>query len=144
MAVAAQDVAKGQEQLPSSEIVKYGILTWLPLSFIVLFCGLGARFVYSSLMTPGGSGSLDWPSVRRTLAWLALSSLLGALAFTAFLVAWRLGNRVRDEARWAGAAVVLVVILFVLFVWPTPYTYRYVGSELIRIHRVTGLSEKIP
>ena len=35
-------------------------------------------------------------------------------------------------------ATVLAAVLFVYFLWPTPYQYESVAGKLVRINRVTG------
>ena len=38
-------------------------------------------------------------------------------------------------------AIVLVVLLFAVFVWPTPYRYHSFGPTVAREHRITGKLE---
>jgi hypothetical protein len=40
--------------------------------------------------------------------------------------------------RWVQVALAVLAVLFVVFVWPTPYRYESTGTTLVRINRFTG------
>jgi hypothetical protein len=48
-------------------------------------------------------------------------------------------------AAWGLGVVVIGALLFLIFVWPTPYKYyRDRDQQLIRVHRVTGEGHFVP
>jgi hypothetical protein len=40
-------------------------------------------------------------------------------------------------------SIVAAAVLFVAFVWPTPYRYEHAGSTLIRVNRFTGKAHRV-
>lgn len=53
------------------------------------------------------------------------------------------------RARWSRREVMIVIavmasLLFVYFIWPTPYSYHAVGGRLVRVNRVTGAAHYVP
>lgn len=104
------------------------------------------RFLWT---TPLGIGILGFGAVTL-LAHEDLMQRPHPVVFAVFLVAggltvallglaWRAASP--DRPDWRLALIVLLVLLFSVFVWPTPYTYRQVGYRgeiTLRINRVTG------
>lgn len=120
------------------EIVKnlWFLVKWIVLVGGMLFAGgLSAREWARLMGWPVELAKLGWPE----FSWmLALFSLGGGVAASL----WGLANR--RKPRWGLGLVVLALILFGLFVWPTPFKdYKGPGDELVKVHRVTGKTEVI-
>lgn len=35
------------------------------------------------------------------------------------------------------ALIIIIIILFGFFIWPTPYTYSHIGKRPVKINRIT-------
>ncbi len=109
-------------------------------TLLLFFGGLAAQGI--KLMTPCLAGA---PCPGRATDWVALVylSVGGGVAFWLIGVALSLANP-RGVGRGLGL-VVVGALLFVIFIWPTPYKYyRAKDRQLIRVHRVTGTADYVP
>ena len=110
------------------------------MSFLVLlFGGLALRAYagvrFSDYLRPPAE---DW------WGWLFLFALAGAVTFGALAVSWRLAYRKYGDPRWGMALALLVVVLFAVLVWPTPWTYREYGCKIFQINRFIGRMTEVP
>lgn len=111
----------------------------------LLLVSLGlARRAYSALRVPGAQlppgawlPSHDW---LQTVVLLAVSGgvSVGILVFT-----WRLVHRKRWAPSWGMAMFLLVIVLFALLIWPTPWTYREYGCKVFQINRILGTRSEV-
>ena len=110
---------------------------------IILFGGLAFRAYVGVRFTD----MLPKPD-RDWWVWLITFAVAGAIAIAAVAICWRLAHRKKDEARWGRALALLLVVLFGLLVWPTPWTYREYGCKIFQINRFLGrmtpLETKVP
>lgn len=107
---------------------------WFPLATIILlFGGLSARGLMALMnQTPLDLGwsAFVWP--------LIVFSLGGGLTVGALIVAWGVADG--NPFVRAVSLGAFLVLLFALFVWPTPYKY-YRDDDLkfvVKINRLTG------
>jgi hypothetical protein len=107
-------------------------VSWSLAAAVLFGAGLAANALMS--LMPGGP-----PLTGTFLPPLVLFSVGGGLAFAALRVAAGLVAR-------SGALVVavLVVVLWGLIIWPTPFKYRVVDKQLYKINRVMGSVEPVP
>jgi hypothetical protein len=118
------------------------LLIWGVIGTFLLFFGGLAAQGYLKLMTPCLVGS---QCPERAIDWVALVylSVGGGVALGLIGVALSLANP--RGAGWGLGVVVVGTLLFVIFVWPTPYKYyRAKDRQLIRVHRVTGTADYVP
>lgn len=107
--------------------------------------GLGAGVLFfGGLSARGLAGLMEWPGRLVRLDWWQFFGMLLMFSVGGGVVValWGLGNRRRP--RWRLGLVVLALILFGLFVWPTPFKYyKGRGGELVKVSRITGAKEVI-
>jgi hypothetical protein len=124
------------------------LLIWGGIGIFLLFFGGIAAQGYMRLVTPC---SVDSPCPspfidQRILLGLVYLSVGGGIALGLVGVALTLSNP--RGVGWALGMVVVGTVLFLVFVWPTPYKYYRVQEQkeqrLIRVHRVTGDSDYVP
>jgi hypothetical protein len=118
------------------------LVIWGAIGIFLLFFGGLAAQGYLRLMTQcPASGTCS----ARITDWtgLALLSLGGGVALGLIGVALSLANP--RGVGWGLGMVVIGALLFIIFVWPTPYKYyRTKDRQLIRVHRVTGAADYVP
>jgi hypothetical protein len=145
-AAAAAAVAKGTEADESGWSWQQVLLVWGAIGFGVLLGGGAAARAYMAL---SGQGI---PLFAFCQFWLPLLlfSAGGGLTIGLFILVWWLVIRLGFS--WALGFVVLGLVLFGVFVWPTPYRYsevtriegrNKVTTAVFRINRLTGHAEKI-
>jgi len=118
------------------------LLIWGAIGILLLFFGGLAAQGYLRLMTPC---PVDAPCPERATDWggLGLLSVGGGVALGLIGLALSLANP--RGVGWGLGLVVIGALLFVIFVWPTPYKYyRAKDRQLIRVHRVTGTADYVP
>ncbi len=129
----AQRITTNDESLKPDELEG---LFWRVsgLAFLVLLFGGLALRAYA------GMRFMDHFTVPgyQWWVWLGIFSVAGGIAIGALVVCWRLANRKKEEARWGMALGLLLVVLFGLLVWPTPWTYREYGCKIFQINRLIG------
>ena len=121
-------------KLPWLQLLWIGLLAAV-LSYLVLYHGGEALKSYNELR--GGQNDptprrADWPD------WLKRLSMGGGIAIGALVLAWRLIYRTEGQAHMSTALAVLAVLLFGIFVWPTPWKYEQFGCGVYQINRVRG------
>lgn len=118
--------------------------TWACVGICLLFFGGLAAHGYQMLITPCPSlGGVGCPN--RMVDWSALLqlSLGGGVAIGLIGFALSLANP--RGPGWGLGVLVVGALLFLIFVWPTPYKYyRDRDQQLIRVHRVTGEGQFVP
>jgi hypothetical protein len=113
------------------------LLMWSGIAFGVLFFGGAALRALSGLNGPPpdlGFGTFWCP--------LAIFSLGGGAAIGLIILTWWFVVK-RGSFSWTLGFAVLGVVLFALFVWPSPYRYdkdrrRDATCRVLRIQRWTG------
>ena len=125
-------------RLRPGEIWNIGLTTGL-LAFLILFAGgLALRAYFLARFTVPVGGPFEvW------LKWLFVFSLGGGVVVGTLAAAWRLINRRRGQPHWGAALIALVLVLFGLLVWPTPWSYRTYGCDVLQINRFIGRSSVI-
>jgi hypothetical protein len=115
------------------------LLVWSAIGFGVLLSGGVAT---RALMTLRGGGSVDFGD--SFWGALLLFSLGGGIATGLLILVWWLV--VKLGFSWTLGFVALALVLFALFVWPTPYRYERTKDPdvRLRITRLTGHGEFIP
>lgn len=124
------------------------LFIWGGIGIFLLFFGGVAAQGYMRLVTPCSVG-VPCPSPfidQRILLGLVYLSVGGGIALGLIGVALTLSNP--SGVGWGLGMVVVGPLLFLVFVWPTPYKYYRVKEQgeqrLIRVHRVTGDSDYVP
>jgi len=126
------------ERLRSREIWTIGWTTGILAFLILFFGGLASRAYFLARFTdPVGTSFEQW------LIWLFLFSLGGGVVVGTVAAAWRLIHRRRRQPRWGIAVIALIFVLFGLLVWPTPWSYRTYGCDVLQINRFIGRSSVI-
>jgi hypothetical protein len=124
------------------------LLIWGSIGIFLLFFGGVAAQGYMRLVTPCPVGALcPSPFLSDRILWgLLYLSVGGGIALGLIGVALTLANP--RGVGWGLGIVVVGGVLFLVFVWPTPYKYYRVKEQgekrLIRVHRVTGDSDYVP
>jgi hypothetical protein len=79
-----------------------------------------------------------------TVPWSGLIRLSvgGGVALGLIGVALSLSNP--RGVGWGLGLLVVGSLLFLIFVWPTPFKYYRAKDQLIRVHRVTGEAHYVP
>jgi hypothetical protein len=125
--------ATGEELLKSEDLeALFWRVSGLAL-LVLLFGGLALR-AYAGMRFREHLNPPD----DQWWVWLGVFSVAGGIAIGALAVCWRLANRKKGEARWGMALALLVIVLFGLIVWPTPWTYRAYGCKIFQINRLIG------
>ena len=109
---------------------------WSAIAFGVLFAGGAALRALSGL-----KGSAPDFGARAFWCPLAVFSVGGGIAIGLLILTWWLV--VKRGFSWTLGFVVLAVVLFALFVWPSPYRYdkdrrRDAGCRVLQVNRWTG------
>jgi hypothetical protein len=121
------------------------LLIWGGIGVFLLFFGGVAAQGYMRLVTPCPFGATcAGPFITRGVFWgLVYLSVGGGVTLGLIGVALTLANP--RGVRLGFGIVVVGALLFLVFVWPTPYKYyRTKDQQLIRVHRVTGVSDYVP
>lgn len=119
-------------------------VTWACVGICLLFFGGLAAHGYLLLIAPCPSlGGADCQN--RTVDWWALAQLSVGGGVAIGLIGFALSLANPRGVGWGLGVVVISALLFLIFVWPTPYKYyRDRDQQLIRVHRVTGEGKYIP
>lgn len=121
------------------------LLIWGGIGIFLLFFGGVAAQGYMRLVSPCPNDP-SCPGAfltRAVLLGLIYLSVGGGVALGLVGVALTLANP--RGVGWGLGILVVGAVLFLVFVWPTPYKYyRANDHQLIRIHRVTGASSYVP
>lgn len=109
---------------------------WSAIAFGVLFAGGAALRALSGLKGPGPDFG-----VRTFWCPLFIFSLGGGIAIGLLILTWWLV--VKRGFSWTLGFLVLAVVVFALFVWPSPYRYdkdwrRDATCRVLQVHRWTG------
>lgn len=121
---------------------------WFRAGFIfwVKWALLGAGVLVFGALSAHGLYVLANPGAKifpeSFLIALATFGLGGGITIGVLALAWWLANP--RGFRWGLGLVVLALLLFALFVWPTPFKYYYRKDDLgvvVKINRVTGKVE---
>jgi hypothetical protein len=124
------------------------LLIWGAIGIFLLFFGGVAAQGYMRLMPCPAGTVCPAPHISKATLWgLAYLSVGGGVALGLIGVALTLANP--RGPGWGFGIVVIGTLLFLVFVWPTPYKYYRVTDHLkeqrlIRVHRVTGDSDYVP
>jgi len=119
------------------------LFIWGLIGILLLFFGGLAAQGYLQLMTP-----CDGQCPERTVPWSGLVRLSvgGGVALALIGVALSLSNP--RGVGWGLGLLVVGSLLFLIFVWPTPFKYYRTKdgelTRLIRVHRVTGEAHYVP
>jgi hypothetical protein len=116
----------------------YRILgTWSAIAFGVLFTGGAALRALSGLKDSKA------PEFGASTFWfpLFIFSLGGGIAIGLLILTWWLVAK--SGVTWALGALILAVVLFALFVWPSAYRYekdrrREATCRVLQVQRWTG------
>jgi hypothetical protein len=127
-----EGVSQAAQKAKRDEAFRRLIVSWSLAAGVLFGAGLAAQALMS--LMPGGP-----PFAWTFLEPLAVFSVGGGLAVAALRVAAGLVAR-------SGALVVaiLVVVLWGLIIWPTPFKYRVVDKQLYKINRVMGSVQPVP
>jgi hypothetical protein len=109
-------------------------LIWAAIGIGFLFFGGLAAHGYRRLLS-GAGGGVDWEGLL--LLSVGGGIVVGLIGLALTLVSPR-------GIGWGLGLGVVGLLLFLIFIWPTPYKY-YRGDEgrLIRVHRVTGSGQPV-
>jgi membrane protein YdbS with pleckstrin-like domain len=114
---------------------------WTAITFGVLLGGGVALHALEALRHPGSTDFSKWCEFWWPLL---LFSLGGGLTVGLLILTWWFV--VGKGFSWTLGFLVLAVVLFALFVWPTRYAYYWTEKKdaLIRVERLTGKTEQVP
>jgi hypothetical protein len=110
------------------------------LSYLVLYYGGEALKSYNTLR---GGPEIPPPPTTDWSRWLKRLSVGGGIAIGALVLAWRLIYRMEGQPHVGMALAVLAVVLFGIFVWPTPWKYEQFGCAVYQINRVRGHFQEV-
>lgn len=119
------------------------LLVWAALGVCVLFFGGLAMRGLEVLWHWGEAGYDPGPGRPFFRALLTFSIGGGITIGFLILIWWMIAP---PDVRWGLGIAVLCVLLFALFVWPTPYAYWKTGQKgvLLKVNRLTGQGEYVP
>jgi hypothetical protein len=121
-------------KIPWPRLLWIGLLAAV-LSYLVLYYGGEALKSYHELR---GGNLGPPPPPKDWSAWLNKLSIGGGIAIGALIVAWRLIYRTDGQSHLGTALALIAVLLFGIFVWPTPWTYKQFGCTVFQIDRIRG------
>lgn len=107
-----------------------------------LRCFLVSAGFGAGLLSLGSLALVASDGVTRGLEPLAFGFVVfvaaGALTVALLALTWRAAHP--EEPDWRRGLVLLLLLLFAVFIWPTPYEHYRVGQSLviIRVNRLTG------
>jgi hypothetical protein len=139
---------KKRESIWSKHPWLRALLIWGAIGIFLLFFGGVAAQGYMRLMPCHPDAACPAPHISKATLWgLVYLSVGGGVALGLIGVALTLANP--RGPGWGMGIVVIGALLFLVFVWPTPYKYYRVKDHLkeqrvIRVHRVTGESDYVP
>ena len=113
---------------------------WAVIGTLFLFSGGLAGYGYRQLIKEAAGA----PVAGVTVDWGALLSLSvgGGVALGLIVVALTIANP--NGMRWGLGLGTVGLVLFLIFIWPTPYKYyRDKDKRLIRVHRLTGSGDYV-
>jgi len=117
------------------------LLLWTLIGAGLLFFGGLAFHGYRLLMTPCTGD----PCAQRVIDWLALGHLAIGGGVATGLIGLTLTLASPRGVGWGLGMMAIGFVLFLIFVWPTPYTYyRTSNRQWIQVHRLTGESQVLP
>ena len=110
-------------------------LIWSMLGIGFLFFGGLASHGYRRLLAT--SGSIE--AATNSFSWGALLELSIGGGIVIGLIGLALTLASPRGVGWGLALATVGLLLFLIFIWPTPYKYyRDKGGGLIKVHRLTG------
>ena len=127
-------VVDREGKIPWPRLLWIGLVAAI-LSYLVLYYGGEALKSYQQLR---GDAPIAPPPPKDWSAWLDKFSMGGAIAIGALTLAWRLIYRTDGQSHLGTALAVLAVLLFGIFVWPTPWKYKQYGCTVFQVDRVRG------
>jgi hypothetical protein len=117
------------------------LLIWAAIGSGVLYFGGLAVEAQKAFKDPGGFHCSFRQAILLQCSFsevLLIFSLGGGIAIGLFILAW---SRVTMRGfSWTLGFVILAVVLFALFIWPTPYRYEWGPDKsfVVRIKRFSG------
>ena len=113
---------------------------WAALGTAILFFGGHSAQGLKGLVDPVVF-DLGWESLYQPLLTFSVS---GGITIGFLVLGWWVASR--RKVRWGLGVLILSLLLFVLFVWPTPYKfYRTEDRDVrIRVNRITGAADYVP
>ncbi len=117
------------------------LLVWAAIGFGVLYFGGLAVEAQKAFKDPPTFNCSFWQAIFLECSFsqvLLIFSVGGGIAIGLFILAW---SRVTMRGfSWTFGFVILGVMLFALFIWPTPYRYEWGPDKtfVVKIKRFTG------
>lgn len=118
------------------------LLVWSAIGFGVLYCG-GFAVLASMALKPGSPpfNCTLWQAIWLSCPFsqvLLLFSVGGGIAVGLLILTW--WTVTRRGFSWTLGFVILGIVLFALFVWPTPYRYEWAKDKsfVVKINRFSG------
>jgi hypothetical protein len=115
----------------------------------LIWAAIGAGFLFfGGLAAHGYRRMLDASSASATpigpLDWVGLAQLSLGGGIVVGLIGLALTLASPRGIGWTMGLGTVGLLLFLLFIWPTPYKfYRTKGGQLIRVHRLTGSGQEV-
>jgi hypothetical protein len=111
------------------------LFIWAVIGTGILFFGGLAAHGYRAMLGTTPAAEIDW----LALWYMSIGGgiVLGLIGLALTLASPR-------GVGWALGVGTVAVLLFLIFVWPTPYKYyRTKGGQLVRVHRLTGTADYV-
>ena len=116
------------------------LLLWTLIGAGLLFFGGLAFHGYRLLITP-----CPEPCPARLIDWFALGQLAIGGGVASGLIGLTLTLASPRGVGWGLGLMAIGFVLFLIFVWPTPYKYyKTANRQWIQVHRLTGESRVLP
>ena len=115
-------------------------LAWKVAAVSFLVLGFGGLALRGYAVLRFSDSAMKVPKLLKGdwLESLLIFAVCGAVTFASVVVAWRLMHPKRSAPGWSLGVIVLGILLFTILVWPTVWTYREYGCQILRINRLTG------
>jgi hypothetical protein len=117
------------------------LLIWSAIGFGVLYFGGHAVIAQKALQDPANFHCSLWEAIWLQCSFsqvLLIFSAGGGIAVGLVILAW---SRVTTRGfSWTLGFVILGVVLFAMFIWPTPYRYEWGPDKsfVVKIKRFSG------
>jgi MFS family permease len=126
------------------------LLVWSAIGFGVLYCGGFAVIANMALMkVPPSEVCTLWQAIWMSCPpysqTLLLFSVGGGITIGLLILTWWIVTQ-RGGFSWLLGIVILGIVLFSIFVWPTPYRYDWAKDKsfVVKINRFSGDITYVP
>jgi hypothetical protein len=126
-----------QTPRPDGRRIARAALYGLVLGAVITFGVAIASIAVTRMRTPLPSDLIG--ILSNSAFWAGIVSVATGIVAAGAIAAWRLLSPAQG---WRTAVLVLAVIGFLVFVWPTPWVYREFGCTVVKVTRLTGYHDE--